>query len=87
MKKVLAVVFLLISTFLTVTIVGFLINVQPITREGYSTARSLGSYVGHWTPPLLVVAAIFFLVKISIKWLKEKNPMSSQTIDEEFMKK
>lgn len=92
MKKVAAIIFLLLATVLILytivrlpTMIGALITNTPSSDD---TAYAVGYWIGHIGSWLMLFTIIYFLVRYGIKWLKSPRTHQSSTtiLDEDFGK-
>lgn len=91
MKKVAAIIFLLLATVLILyTVARFPVMIGALITNTPSddTAYAVGYWIGHIGSWLILFTIIYFLVRYGIKWLKSPRTRQSSTtiLDEDFRK-
>jgi hypothetical protein len=84
MKKVLAVIFLLVATTLSLAAVTQIPKVIRLLLNSENDGYSIGYTIGFIVTFVIQGGIAFVLFKFGIKWLRGKTLESTATLDEEF---
>jgi uncharacterized membrane protein YozB (DUF420 family) len=88
MKKILAVIFILVAIFLGLFLITEIPKLIGLTLRAFSgTGYDKGYFLGTLFSSVVLGVVVYFLFKYGITWLKKTKALTNSTLDEDLLRK